>query len=201
MRSCGARASAGWPSGRGVRAGSPIACGWTAAWAELLERALLATAGRARESEARRVEVRAWIAAGLGAEPVATLARTTRDGAPAALAACMRAPGVGAARAAEVAWNAALPLLMALAVAYGDVALARATAALAAAWPTPRPYGRTRNLARLAGPPPVPAGALYAQGLLHLQEVWCTRGGCGACPLSPAAAEAAASHIEGGASR
>ena len=84
-----------------------------------------------------------------------------------------------------MAWNAALPLLMALAAAYGDLGLARATAALAGAWPTPRPYGRTRNLARLAGPPPAAAGALYAQGLLHLQDVWCARGGCGACPLSP----------------
>ncbi|MSQ42462.1 MAG: DUF2851 family protein [Dehalococcoidia bacterium] len=29
-------------------------------------------------------------------------------------------------------------------------------------------------------------GALYAHGLLHLQDLWCARGGCGACPLSAA---------------
>ena len=58
------------------------------------------------------------------------------------------------------------------------------------AWPAPAPYGRTRALAALvgdtAGGPPTSkrGGALHAQGLLHLQDLWCTRGGCGACPLS-----------------
>ncbi|MDA0271470.1 MAG: hypothetical protein O2919_10645, partial [Chloroflexi bacterium] len=64
------------------------------------------------------------------------------------------------------------------------------TARLAEAWPAPAPYGRTRALAALvgdtAGGPPTSkrGGALHAQGLLHLQDLWCTRGGCGACPLS-----------------
>src|SRR5690606_25731712 len=96
---------------------------------------------------------------------------------------------LGVARAAEVGWNAVLPLLAALAAAYEDVALARQVAALVAAWPAPRPYGRTRALAGLLGKPAPGAGALYAQGLLHLQELWCERGGCGVCPLSAGARE------------
>ena len=80
------------------------------------------------------------------------------------------------------------------AAAYDDVTLARATAALAEDWPAPRPYGRTLTLAAAlartahegpaARPTPARHGALYAQGLLHLQDLWCSRGGCGACPLS-----------------
>ncbi|MGE3856385.1 MAG: hypothetical protein AB7G21_05470, partial [Dehalococcoidia bacterium] len=120
--------------------------------------------------------------------PVAALVALARDERPATLIAGLRAPGMGAGRAAEVTWNAALPLLIATAAEYGDAELARATARLAADWPTPAPYGRTLALARLAGPAPRRAGALYAQGLLHLQDLWCTRGGCGACPLSPRAA-------------
>ncbi|MBX7112208.1 MAG: hypothetical protein K1X87_10250, partial [Dehalococcoidia bacterium] len=67
---------------------------------------------------------------------------------------------------------------------YEDLELARRVAALAAAWPAPRPYGRTRALAEQLGASATAGGALYAQGLLHLQELWCERGGCGACPLS-----------------
>ena len=42
-----------------------------------------------------------------------------------------------------------------------------------------------RRQREASGLAPPRAGALYAQGLLHLQDLWCTRGGCGACPLSP----------------
>lgn len=164
---------------------------WDEAWQELLDHALIATAGRVRESDERRAESRAWIAQRLGVEPLAALADVARVGSAAFLIEAVRPPGMGAARAAEIAWNAALPLLIAYAAAYDDLDLARATAALAAAWPAPRPYGRTRTLARLAGPAPARSGALYAQGLLHLQDVWCTRGGCGACPLSARAEESA----------
>ena len=97
---------------------------------------------------------------------------------------------LGRGRAAEVGWNAALPLLAALASAHGDVELARCTSALAGAWPSPRPYGRTRALGGALGGDgsrtPRGGGALWAQGLLHLQELWCERGGCGVCPLSSA---------------
>ena len=92
---------------------------------------------------------------------------------------------LGSGRAAEVGWNAALPLLAALAAAYGEVGLARDVAALVASWPAPRPYGRTLALASTLGVRP--RRAVEAQGLLHVQELWCERGGCGGrCPFSPA---------------
>ena len=103
---------------------------------------------------------------------------------PRVLIAAFHVEGVGPGRAAEVGWNAALPLLAAAAAAYDDAPLARATAELAERWPAPRPYGRTRALADLLGPPPRGAGAQHAQGLLHLQDLWCERGGCGRCPAS-----------------
>jgi hypothetical protein len=80
-----------------------------------------------------------------------------------------------------------LPLLAARAAAYDDSELARCSSALVAAWPAPRPYGRTRALATALtsnARTPTGGGALWAQGLLRLQELWCERGGCGACPLS-----------------
>lgn len=165
--------------------------GFDGALARLLERAVASTAGRVRESEERRAAITAAILEGLGEDPVEALARRALAG-RGALVGAMRGPGagavpgagLGAGRAAEVAWNAALPLVAALAAAYDDVALARATAALADGWPAPRPYGRTRALAGALGPPSTGAGALYAQGLLHLQDLWCSRGGCGVCPLS-----------------
>lgn len=188
--------------------------GFDGALTLLLERAVASSAGRIRESEERRAEVVAAILAALGPDPVESLARLAHAGRPALIGA-MRAGagggetgrsrtglartgpsgGLGAARAAEVAWNVALPLVAALAAAYDDVALARQTATLADAWPAPRPYGRTRALSSALtgapherpadGPAPPRPGALYAQGLLHLQDLWCSRGGCGACPLSP----------------
>lgn len=112
-------------------------------------------------------------------------------------------PVLGAARASEVAWNAVLPLLASLAAAYDDIPLAAAVTGLAETWPAPRPYGRTRALDAMITPATttptttaatedgVPGrgdthrgGALYAQGLLHLQDLWCSRGWCGVCPLS-----------------
>ena len=169
--------------------------GWDGAWAELLDRALRSSAGRCRETDGRREALAtrvtlALIRAGGGDGAMEGLARLAASGPPCALIEALRAPragdgaALGRARAAEVGWNAALPLLAALAAAYDDVALAREVAALVAAWPAPRPYGRTRALGGLLGKPAAGAGALYAQGLLHLQELWCERGGCGVCPLS-----------------
>ncbi len=163
--------------------------GFDGAFALLLDRALASTAGRAREDAVRREALAAALRERLGADAVSALAalagaQGAQPPGPAALIAAVQVPGLGRARAAEVAWNAVLPLLAALAAAYGDEPLARACAALADAWPAPRPYGRTRTLTALAGPSPPRAGALYAQGLLHLQDLWCSRGGCGACPLS-----------------
>ena len=165
------------------------ACGWDAAWAELLERALHSSAGRCHETPTQRAALAARVTAHLGADVPAGLARLAAAGPPRAVIEALRGPlhgdeALGQSRAAEVGWNAALPLLAALAAAYDDVALARQVAALVAAWPAPRPYGRTRALGALLGKPASGAGALYAQGLLHVQDVWCERGGCGVCPLS-----------------
>jgi len=206
--------------------------GFDGALGMLLERAVASSAGRVRESEERRGALVAGILASLGADPVEALARQATVGRAtdgratdgratdgrAALVEAMRGRGLGAARAGEVAWNAALPLVAALAAAYDDVALARATAALAEGWPAPRPYGRTRALAEAldgasAGDamgegkreakrevmsevtPAKRGGALYAQGLLHLQDLWCSRGGCGVCPLSRSESGASASAV------
>jgi hypothetical protein len=174
---------------RAWRAGALVArYDWPGAWALLLDRAVRATAGRRHESAAQHEAHLTALAARLGADPLAALVALARDGRPSPLIEVVRAPGMGAGRAAEIAWNAALPLLIAAATEFGDLDLARTTAGLARSWPSPAPYGRTLTLARLAGPAPSgrgEPGALYAQGLLHLQDLWCTRGGCGACPLSP----------------
>ena len=167
--------------------------GFDGALTMLLERAVASSAGRVRESEAQRGAIVTAILDTLGDDRVAELAAHAMAG-RARLIDAMRSGGLGAARAGEVAWNVALPLVAALAAAYDDVTLARATAALAEDWPAPRPYGRTLTLAAAlartahegpaARPTPARHGALYAQGLLHLQDLWCSRGGCGACPLS-----------------
>ena len=174
------------------RAGELVAHhGWDGAWALLLDRAVRATSGRRRESAEQHEAHLEAIAGRLGGDPIAALIAHARDARPTSLIDALRSKGMGATRAAEVAWNAALPLLIAAATEYDDLDLARATAQLARSWPTPAPYGRTLNLARLAGPAPRQSGALYAQGLLHLQDLWCTRGGCGACPLSVEPADGA----------
>jgi len=170
----------------------------------LLERAVASSAGRRRETESERAALVGAILAGLGPDPAEALMQAALAGRRAFIGA-VRPPAatppmddhvrgrpgdrVGNRRAAEIAWNAALPLVAALAAAYDDLALARATAELAEGWPAPAPYGRTRALAEVLGPPPRGAGALHAQGLLHLQDLWCTRGGCGVCPLSVEMAE------------
>lgn len=186
--------------------------GWDSAWAELLDRALRGSAGRAHEDEHTRCELARRITCGLGAEPVHALAALARDGRSADIIEALRGhqdddarAALGAMRAAEVGWNAALPLLATLAAAYADVPLARSVAALVAGWPAPRPYGRTRALVSLlAASGPLPrddgravhraraggvrgGGTLQAQGLLHTQELWCERGGCGLCPFSAGA--------------
>lgn len=169
--------------------------GWDGAWRELRDAALRASAGRrrSRSQDDRRAESERQ------SSPWPLLERLAR-GRPGPLIEALRGPplvpvALGRGRAAEVGWNAALPLLAARAAAYDDVELARCTSALAAAWPAPRPYGRTKALATaLSGDERTPAGsgALWAQGLLHVQELWCERGGCGACPLStPAASDRA----------
>ena len=181
--------------------------GWDGAWEVLLDGALRGSAGRRRETPEQRSALAALITASLsfpergdtpraapergdtprGPDILRSLRSLAVDGGarPRALIAALRGgDAVGPGRAAEVGWNAALPLLAASAAAFDDPTLARATADLAERWPAPRPYGRTRALADLLGPPPRGAGAQHAQGLLHLQDLWCNRGGCGRCPAS-----------------
>ena len=161
--------------------------GWDGAWDELLDGALRGSAGRRRETPEERTALAARLTAALEPDILRTLRSLAVDGGarPRRLIAAFRVESaVGPGRAAEVGWNAALPLLVAAAAAYDDTPLARATAELAERWPAPRPYGRTRALAALLGPPPRGAGAQHAQGLLHLQDLWCNRGGCGRCPAS-----------------
>ena len=168
--------------------------GWHGAWVRLLLRALEASASRRRETPHTRLELAAAIGRGLGGEPLRRLAGLATGTRPGPLIEALRGAGaIGRGRAAELGWNAALPLLAAQAAAFGDLELARRSAALIEAWPAPRPYGRTLALRRLLGAPAPRAGALHAQGLLHVQDLWCRRGGCGVCPLSgdPAAAGAA----------
>lgn len=187
-----------WGAGRLVELN-----GWEGAWEELLIRALRSSAGRRHETDGEQRALAARVNAALvgsAATPdgprvmLPALERLARTRRPAAIIEALRLPGgesgraLGRARATEIGWNAALPLLAATAAAYGDRELAAQVAALIAAWPAPRPYGRTDALARLirpAGPTPRGGGALYAQGLLHVQDLWCERGGCGVCPLSP----------------
>ncbi|GMU40429.1 MAG: hypothetical protein AMXMBFR23_12950 [Chloroflexota bacterium] len=159
--------------------------GWDGAFRLLLDRALAGSAGRRAESAETRAGRIAALEAALGAAPLAVLAALARDQAtPAAVLRALEPLGLGRGRAVEAGWNAVLPLLAALAAAYDDRELARATARLAEAWPSPRPYGRTRALQRLLALSPTAGGALQAQGLLHLQDLWCTRGGCGQCPVT-----------------
>lgn len=163
--------------------------GWEAAWRTLLDRALAASAGRRAERSAARVALADAVTAALatphGHDITRALAERVRaaSGRPAALLAAVRDTGLGSQRAREVGWNALLPLAIALAASHDEVPLARAAHALVEAWPAPPPYGRTRALARTVGV--TPPDALTAQGLLRMQELWCTRGGCGRCPLSP----------------
>lgn len=168
--------------------------GWEAAWRTLLDRALVSSAGRRAEGAAARVTVADAVTEAVtetvglgdgGRDLVRALARAAgeADGRPAAFLTAVRRAGLGERRAREVGWNAMLPLVVALAAAYDDLGLARAAHALIEEWPAPPPYGRTRALAGLVGV--TPRDALTAHGLLRMQELWCTRGGCGRCPLSP----------------
>lgn len=170
--------------------------GWEGAWRFLLDRTLRASAGRRREDARERTQLAAEITAGLGGAALSRLAELALSERPSVLVEALRGgdprtssargPAIGRSRAAEVGWNAALPLLIALAAAYQGTTLARATSRLVERWPAPRPYGRTRALAALLAVDR-PERALVSQGLLHLQELWCERGGCGACPCSPGA--------------
>jgi Protein of unknown function (DUF2851) len=86
---------------------------------------------------------------------------------------------VGRSRAVEMAGNAVLPCLAAI----GPEARARRAEALYRRLPLPARYGAVRHLHEAVG------GGLAVnfqrqQAMLYLLKQYCTRGGCGRCPLS-----------------
>ena len=89
---------------------------------------------------------------------------------------------VGRSRALEIVINVVLPV----ACATGDAALAANARALFARLPRPAVYGATKFIeAALASEGiRVPVNARRAQGLVELQRNWCTQNGCGRCSLS-----------------
>jgi hypothetical protein len=88
---------------------------------------------------------------------------------------------LGAGRAREVVINVVLPF------AATRPETREPALRLAEAMPAAEPYGNTRfletNLGLPGGKRPV-KGAFAQQGLLGLLNEWCSRGGCGRCPLS-----------------
>ena len=130
--------------------------GWDAGWSELLTRAVRASAGRRAGREDTSTIAAALTARLAGADGswLTTLRRQALDGRPGALIEALRgdahAPLLGRARAAELGWNAALPLLMAAATVYDDPDLAlrhsRARRRVAGAAAL-RPYGGTARAA------------------------------------------------------
>ena len=180
--------------------------GWDGAWEALLDGALRGSAGRRRETPEQRGALAARLTASLSApergdtpqaQPVLRSLRSLSvDGGarPRTLIAALRGgDAVGPGRAAEVGWNAALPLLAASAAAFDDPhprtrhrgprgALAR---------PSPlRPHARPRGPARPAparrrrparpGPPPPPGSLVQPR---RLRAVSCLLAG-GRCPAS-----------------
>jgi hypothetical protein len=96
-----------------------------------------------------------------------------------------QAPGpalIGPARAREVVLNAVLPFTAV------SASLRDASLALLARLPPAPAYGKTRflesNLNAGDGRRLIKS-ALQQQGLLSFLHEWCSRGGCGRCPLSP----------------
>lgn len=90
---------------------------------------------------------------------------------------------IGSSRAGEMAVNVALPF----AVAWGSPALQAAAEALYRRWPRPSPYGITRHLDQalsVGEEEGIAVNARRQQGMLYLYKAYCSRGGCGRCPLS-----------------
>lgn len=93
---------------------------------------------------------------------------------------------IGRGRAIEVATNAVLPLLLALAQIHHDRRGSRLWEERFLALPRAEPYGRTAALERAlnAGGRSLVNGTAGQQALLYLQEHYCSRGKCGRCPVS-----------------
>jgi Protein of unknown function (DUF2851) len=91
--------------------------------------------------------------------------------------------GLGAGRAAIIAWNALLPCL----AAYGDIcgsrALARIACSVAESAPGIPSNAITRYMTRWFGWRSMPPGALAQQGLHHVYASWCRTKSCEGCPI------------------
>jgi hypothetical protein len=93
---------------------------------------------------------------------------------------------IGTGKALELALNAALPVLLGVAERGGERQLVEATLRAFHALPSPPAYGRTAHLYRAlrSDGRTVIQRADQSQAALHLYAYYCTRGGCGRCPLS-----------------
>lgn len=135
--------------------------------------------GRPASSPERRLDALGALAARLWPGPRADWPESLS--APASIPRALRAPGIGAATALELAVNAVLPVALGARLWPEEAALARFRAL-----PAPAPYGQLRSLGGwLRGGEGDPLGRAAAlQGALQLHRRYCSRGGCGACPLS-----------------
>lgn len=135
--------------------------------------------GRPAAAPERRLEALGALAARLW--PDAVPAWPAALAGPAAVPRALRAPGIGAGAALELTVNAVLPVALGAGLWPEPEALDRFRAL-----PAPAPYGQLRPLAGwLGGGDANPfARAAALQGALRLHARHCSRGGCGACPLS-----------------
>ncbi len=135
--------------------------------------------GRPAASPERRLKALGALAARLWPEPSPAWPKALAT--PAAIPRALRAPGIGAAAALELSVNAVLPVALGARLWPAEDALLRYRTL-----PAPAPYGQLRSLAGWLqngeGDPLARAAAL--QGALQLHARYCSRGGCGACPLS-----------------
>jgi len=156
-----------------------LRAGWLLARPNALWRAGLRPGNRPE----RRLEGAASLAArfvGRGGIAAALLAPLDEAGSPETVIAALGVPGlIGRARAIEVAGNAVLPLAAALCGEPG----ARRYEALFMRLPLPTRYGAVRHLHEAAAGA-APVNMQRQQGMLYLLRQYCTRGGCGKCPLS-----------------
>ncbi len=118
-----------------------------------------------------------WVEEGLWRGLVGALEEGT-----ASLLRALQGPGLGRHRALEVALNAVIPIALAMGME-GERTLAVVARTAYAHLPRPSAYAPVRHLEEaLAGH--LRLKARHQQGLLYLYTRYCTRGGCGRCPLS-----------------
>ncbi len=135
--------------------------------------------GRPAASPERRLEALGGLAARLWPGPAPAWPEPLAG--PGSIPRALRAPGIGAGAAVELAVNAVLPVALGARLWQEEATLERFRSL-----PAPAPYGQLRSLAGwlgAAGGDPL-ARAAALQGALQLHARHCSRGNCGACPLS-----------------